>query len=57
MRNKILGLIICIMAVVGILLFPLKREVSLKKPIKHFIKGVLSEQSEIIIDGELSTLR
>ena len=53
MRNKILGLIICIMAIVGILLFPLKREVSLKKPIKHFIKGVLSEQSEIIIDGEI----
>ena len=27
------------MAVAGVLLFPLKREVTLKKPIKHFIKG------------------
>lgn len=53
MRNKILGIIICIIAVVGILLFPLKREVSLKKPIKHFIKGEFSEQSEIMIDGEI----
>ena len=42
------------MAVAGVLLFPLKREVTLKKPIKHFIKGVLSEQSEIIIDGEIN---
>ena len=53
MRKRILGIIICLMAVAGVILFPLKREVTLKKPIKHFIKGVLSEQSEIIIDGEI----
>ena len=53
MRKRTLGIMICLMAVAGILLFPLKREVTLKKPINHFIKGVLSEQSEIIIDGEI----
>ena len=54
MRNKILGLLICLIIVVGSLVFPLKKDINLRKPIEHFINGVECEQSEIIIEGEIN---
>ncbi len=54
MRSKIIGLLIGLIVVGGILLCPLKRDVNLKKPIKHFINGVMHEQSEIVIEGEIT---
>ena len=54
MRNKILGLLICLIIVGGSLVLPLKKNINLRKPIEHFINGVECEQSEIIIEGEIN---
>ena len=49
MRNKILGLLICLIIVGGSLVLPLKKNINLRKPIKHFINGVECEQSGLEI--------